>query len=83
MSKMALRALSCRSGTGRLQGLAPATKSVLPKSTLVCSRKVNTTVCMADQSGSATKLDKSTPDSTWEKLLSAQEVRIVMVWFAR
>lgn len=36
-------------------------------------RRISHTVCMAEQNAGQ-QLDKSTPDSTWKKLLSAQEV---------
>eukprot|EP00879_Flechtneria_rotunda_P017272 GHRR01018094.1.p1 GENE.GHRR01018094.1~~GHRR01018094.1.p1 ORF type:complete len:133 (+),score=39.40 GHRR01018094.1:33-431(+) len=36
-----------------------------------------TTVCMADKASEGSKLDKSTPDEVWSKLLTAQEYHIL------
>jgi len=41
----------------------------------VARRRFSTTICMAE-AGTGAKLDQSTPDSTWKKVLSAQQVNL-------
>jgi hypothetical protein len=65
---MALRASS------RLNSLKQVTPHIVAVPSVAIRRVRTSGVCMADQSGTA-KLDNSTPDSTWKKVLSAQEVR--------
>lgn len=42
----------------------------------VARRRFSTTICMAE-AGTGAKLDQSTPDSTWKKVLSAQQYHIL------